>query len=82
MKDVKFLTKEDPTRDNKQIVAICFGQWRDRKKESMDESQYKKDEEGNFIIAENVPFVFNGLMSPIKEEESTEVKDDNANPES
>lgn len=46
----------------------------------MEEKKYKKDNDGHFIIAENVPFIFNSLMSPIKEEGQIEVSDDNANP--
>ena len=65
---IKSLSKEDPDRDQKQIIAICYGEWRNRKKESMEEEKYQKDSDGHFIIAENVPFVFNSIMSPVKEE--------------
>ena len=46
----------------------------------MGEEQYEKDSEGNYIIAENVPFVFNSILIPITEEGTkTEVPND-ANP--
>ncbi len=75
---IRQLSKEDPNRKPKQVQAICFQTWRDRKKESinkMDEKQYKKDEDGHYIIAENVPFVFNSVISPLKEEEEDDEKD-------
>lgn len=78
---IRLLSDEDPNRDRKQVIAICFQQWRDRRKESSEstmpeETQYKKDEDGNFIIAENVPIVFNSTMSPISDEQDEEEKKD------
>ncbi len=77
---IKQLTKEDPNRKREQIIAICFQTWRDRKKsnfdgENMAEKKYKKDSDGHFIIAENVPFVFNSVISPLKEEEEDDKED-------
>ena len=67
---IKFLKSEDPDADIKQVTAICYQTWRDRNKESMDETQYKKDEDGDFIIAENIPFLFNTQINIVKEEEN------------
>ena len=78
---IRQLSKENPNRDRKQIIAICFQTWKDRKKESinkMDEKQYKKDEDGHYIIAENVPIIFNSTIQPIIDIEKAEEEDTNA----
>ena len=62
---IRQLSKEDPNRKPKQVQAICFQTWRDRKKESIDKMDEKKyDEEGNIIIAENVKLVLNAEIIP------------------
>lgn len=49
-------------------------------------TEYKKDADGHYIIAENVPFVFNSVLSTVKEskeeteEPTVEVPADNASP--
>lgn len=40
----------------------------------MDEKDYKKDEDGHFIIAESVPVIFNSVLA-IKEETKGEDDD-------
>ena len=56
------MADEDPSMDNKQMVAICFDSFRKGKKkgESMEEKKVKRDEDGHIIIAENVKIVFGG----------------------
>ncbi len=62
---IRLVTKEDPNRNKRQIIAICFDKWKSKKKAStMPQQKYKQDEDGHYIIAENVPIIFNSVMNP------------------
>jgi len=67
---VKFLMDENPKRDQKQAVAICFQRWKDRTKEdiNMEKKDVKRDEDGREIVAENVPIIFGGSIDMVEED--------------
>jgi len=73
---IRQLSKADPNKDRKQIIAICFQVWRNREKASidnMDEKQYKKevkyDSDGHIIVAENIRLEFSSKLSDGIQEE-------------
>ena|SRR3990167_5996239 len=78
---IKQLNKEDSNRKQDKITAICYQQWKNKESvEPMVNEQFKKDEDGHFIIAENIPIIFNAVMAPvIKEEKSEESNEDKTN---
>ncbi len=41
----------------------------------MAEKEYKRDEDGHYIIAENVPFVFSSVIKSVQEKKEVIEKD-------
>ena len=60
---------EDEDMDDKQVQAICFSAWKNKKTES-GEKMIKRDEDGNFIVAEGIRVVFEAYISENIQEES------------